>query len=71
MFFFGRDAVRYAVFNDMLMTMPLVWTLGVWIATRLGSHGSVESYPSVLARGVLDAADVGVSCSASFCSTRA
>lgn len=47
MFFFGRDAVRYAVFNDMLMTMPFVWTLGVWIATRLGSHGSVDSYPSV------------------------
>ena len=47
MFFFGRDAVRYAVFNDMLMTMPLVWTLGVWIATRLGSHRSVASYPSI------------------------
>lgn len=47
MFFFGRDAVRYAVFNDMLMTMPFVWTVGVWIATRLGSHGSRESYPSV------------------------
>ena len=46
-FFYGRDATRYAVFNDMLMTMPLVWSLGVWIATRLGSHTSVESYPSV------------------------
>jgi len=37
-FFFGKDATRYAVFNDMLMTMPLVWTIGVWICTRLGSH---------------------------------
>jgi predicted permease len=46
-FFYGRDATRYAVFNDMLMTMPLVWSLGVWIATRLGSHTAVESYPSV------------------------
>ena len=46
-FFYGRDATRYAVFNDMLMTMPLVWSLGVWIATRLGSHTSVQSYPSV------------------------
>jgi malate permease and related proteins len=46
-FFYGRDATRYAVFNDMLMTMPLVWSLGVWIATRLGSHSKVESYPSV------------------------
>jgi hypothetical protein len=47
MFFFGRDAVRYAVFNDMLMTMPLVWSLGVWIATRLGSHEKPVSYPSL------------------------
>jgi predicted permease len=39
-FFYGRDATRYAVFNDMLMTMPLVWSLGVWVATRLGSHSS-------------------------------
>ena len=46
-FFYGREATRYAVFNDMLMTMPFVWSLGVWIATRLGSHTSVESYPSI------------------------
>lgn len=46
-FFYGREATRYAVFNDMLMTMPLVWSLGVWIATRLGSHTAVASYPSV------------------------
>jgi malate permease and related proteins len=37
-FFFGMDATRYAVFNDMLMTMPLVWSIGVWICTRLGTH---------------------------------
>lgn len=46
-FFYGREATRYAVFNDVLMTMPLVWSLGVWIATRLGSHSSGVSYPSV------------------------
>jgi hypothetical protein len=46
-FFYGRDAMRYAVFNDMLMTMPLVWSLGVWIATRLGSHTSAASQPAV------------------------
>lgn len=46
-FFYGRDATRYAVFNDMLMTMPLVWSLGVWIATRLGSHTPRASHPSV------------------------
>lgn len=46
-FFFGRDATRYAIYNDVIMTMPLVWSLGVWIATRLGSHESNVSYPSV------------------------
>ncbi len=45
-FFFGRDATRYAVFNDMLMTMPLVWSIGVWICTRLGAH-SDEGRPAV------------------------
>lgn len=47
-FFFGSEAIRYAVFNDMLMTMPLVWTLGVWISTRLGSHDRGATQPSVL-----------------------
>ncbi len=47
-FFFGAGAIRYAVFNDMLMTMPLVWTLGVWIATRLGSHDRAAAQPSVI-----------------------
>ncbi len=47
-FFFGAEALRYAVFNDMLMTMPLVWTLGVWIATRLGSHDRDSDRPSVI-----------------------
>lgn len=46
-FFYGRDATRYAVFNDMLMTMPLVWSLGVWIATRLGSHSDAVKHESV------------------------
>ena len=46
-FMYGRDATRYAVFNDMLMTMPLIWSLGVWIATRLGSHEKPVSYPSL------------------------
>ena len=46
-FFYGRDATRYAVFNDMLMTMPLVWSLGVWIATRLGSHTAPQLHPAV------------------------
>jgi predicted permease len=47
-FFFGADAMRYAIFNDMLMQIPLVWTLGVWVCTRLGSHRDDADQPSVL-----------------------
>ncbi|MGH8728340.1 MAG: AEC family transporter [Burkholderiales bacterium] len=46
-FFYGAGAVRYAAFTDMLMMNPLIWTLGVWIATRLGSHRQAEMQPSV------------------------
>jgi predicted permease len=46
-FFYGANATRYAVFNDMLMTMPLVWSLGVWVATRLGSHDDTVKRASV------------------------
>lgn len=48
-FFYGPDAMRYAVFNDMLMTIPVVWSLGVWICTRLGSHRDEPGKPSVWA----------------------
>jgi len=37
-FFFDTEAMRYAVYNDMLMAMPLIWSIGVWICTRLGAH---------------------------------
>jgi len=47
-FFFGAGATRYAVFNDMMMTMPLVWSLGVWVCTRLGSRRPAAGHPSVL-----------------------
>lgn len=46
-FFYGADATRYAVFNDMLMAVPLIWSLGVWICTRLGSHRKEADQPSV------------------------
>lgn len=41
-FVFGPRGERYPVFADVLATTPLVWTLGVWIATRLGSHHPEE-----------------------------
>lgn len=47
-FFYGAEAIRYATFNDMLMTIPVVWSLGVWICTRLGSHREEPDQPSVL-----------------------
>jgi malate permease and related proteins len=47
-FFYGPDAMRYAVFLDMLMTMPVLWSVGVWICTRLGSHRNESGQPSVL-----------------------
>lgn len=46
-FFFGAAATSYAAFNDMLMTMPLVWSLGVWISTRLGGQTDGAGQPSV------------------------
>jgi malate permease and related proteins len=48
MFFYGAEAMRYAIFNDMLMTIPFVWSLGVWVCTRLGSHRENPEQPSVL-----------------------
>lgn len=47
-FFFGPDALRYAVYNDVLMTMPLVWCLGVWLCMHLGKTGERATYGSVL-----------------------
>jgi len=47
-FFYGPTSMRYAIFNDMLMTIPLVWSLGVWVCTRLGSHRNEPDQPSVL-----------------------
>lgn len=52
-FLFGEGAARYPVYIDMLMTVPLTWSLGVWIATRLGSHrpeGGFEPVWRVLVR---------------------
>lgn len=41
-FLYGDHGGSYAAFADVLASTPLVWTLGVWIATRLGhedGHG--------------------------------
>jgi predicted permease len=38
-FLYGDIGGSYAAFADVLASTPLVWTLGVWIATRLGHEG--------------------------------
>lgn len=35
-FLYGPEAGRYPAFVDMLCATPLLWTLGVWVALRLG-----------------------------------
>lgn len=41
-FLYGPLGGSYAAFADVLASTPLVWTLGVWIATRL-SHSDGQS----------------------------
>jgi predicted permease len=38
-FLYGDKGGTYAAFADVLASTPLLWTLGVWIATRLGHEG--------------------------------
>lgn len=35
-FLFGPAGGRYPAYTDLLASIPLVWTLGVWVAIRLG-----------------------------------
>jgi hypothetical protein len=38
-FLYGDKGGTYAAFADVLASTPTVWTLGVWVATRLGHEG--------------------------------
>jgi predicted permease len=38
-FLYGDRGGTYAAFADVLASTPILWTLGVWIATRLGHEG--------------------------------
>jgi predicted permease len=38
-FLYGEAGGSYAAFSDVLASSPLVWSFGVWIATRLGHEG--------------------------------
>lgn len=50
-FLFGPVAGRYPAYIDLLGSIPLVWTLGVWIAVRLG--GKTDAKPPSLLRVML------------------
>jgi predicted permease len=39
-FLYGSPAGIYPAFVDMLVATPLLWSVGVWIATRLGHIGN-------------------------------
>lgn len=36
---YGEDAVRYAIYSDILGISPTMWTLGIWVALRYGTKG--------------------------------
>lgn len=38
-FLYGDMGGSYAAFADILASTPILWTVGVWIATRLGHEG--------------------------------
>lgn len=42
---YGEAGGRYAAFADMAATTPLVWSVGVWIAVRLGGQTKDAGHP--------------------------
>jgi malate permease and related proteins len=42
---YGEAGGRYAAFADMAATTPLVWSVGVWIAVRLGGQTNDADHP--------------------------
>ena len=41
-FLYGPSALRYPAFTDMIASIPLVWSLGVWVLLRLGKQGGAS-----------------------------
>lgn len=42
-FLYGPPALRYPAFTDMIASVPLAWTFGVWMLVRLGRHGDTAA----------------------------
>lgn len=47
-FLYGPAALRYPAFTDMIASIPLVWSLGVWVLLRLGRHKAASQEISAL-----------------------
>lgn len=41
-YLFGESAQRYPAYVDMVVSIPLVWSVGVWICVRLGASPGAE-----------------------------
>lgn len=39
---FGEPAQKYPAFTDMMASIPLVWSVGVWVLVRLGGQAQGE-----------------------------
>jgi malate permease and related proteins len=44
-YWYGEAGGRYAAFADMAATTPLLWSIGVWIAVRLGGQIKDAGHP--------------------------
>lgn len=44
-FLYGEEGARYAAFADMGAATPILWSLGVWIAIRLGGQVAQQGNP--------------------------
>ena len=42
---YGESGGQYAAFADMAATTPLLWTVGVWIAVKLGGQTTDAGHP--------------------------
>jgi hypothetical protein len=42
---YGEAGGRYAAFADMAATTPLVWSVGIWIAVKLGGQTADAGHP--------------------------
>lgn len=42
-YLYGESAQRYPAYTDMLASIPLVWSVGVWVCVRLGGASIINN----------------------------